>query len=415
MWLGQKRCRNSPFFPIVIRVERFPIGACWLVENISRCPVSESEVSGILNGLGICAPTIDGTATIGIPWNHNAIQRWTERQPSLLRFEAFYPHDPVSSTSLLDLTKGFSFGIDLDDPWRYSGMNPPRSIIIPHLLSISLPEGKILDEADDREIRARGEVESGSVAGRAVVSLSDYLVQSKVDFVRCWFPWKYFEPLPIAEANLDHLLEESYSHWPLDDLVSTLTSHGIGIVPVIGCGYHRMLPQGLEPDKNKTLYLKRVSTHARLLVRKYKDQVKCWQIENEPNWWTAHEAGGWRSGSSWIRDPIFKQQLLRRLNTAVHTEDSSAKTIINLEADAKTLDPGAYSSSCGIFRLDFYPNYRSSHPINTKVLKLADDVAKALGKPVMISETGYPSGPSFLGYSAERQAEYVDSACRDEH
>src|SRR5437879_11447390 len=53
------------------------------------------------------------------------------------------PHDPVSSTSLLELHNGFSFGIDLDDPWRYSGMNPPRSIIIPHLLSISLPEGKI--------------------------------------------------------------------------------------------------------------------------------------------------------------------------------------------------------------------------------------------------------------------------------
>src|SRR5438445_12287015 len=92
------------------------------------------------------------------------------------------PHDLVSSTSLLDLTKGFSFGIDLDDPWRYSGMNPPRSIIIPHLLSISLPAGTILDEPDDREIRARGEAYTGTVSGRAVVSLSDHLVQSKVDF-----------------------------------------------------------------------------------------------------------------------------------------------------------------------------------------------------------------------------------------
>src|SRR5438105_7816313 len=122
------------------------------------------------------------------------------------------PHDPVSSTSLLDLTKGFSFGIDLDDPWRYSGMNPPRSIIIPHLLSISLPVGKILDEADDREIRARGEVESETVAGRAVVSLFDYLVQSKAEFVRCWFALKQFEALSISEANLYHLLDESYSH-----------------------------------------------------------------------------------------------------------------------------------------------------------------------------------------------------------
>src|SRR5713226_6349461 len=121
---------------------------------------------------------------------------------------------------MLDLTKRFSFGVNLDDPWRYSGMNPPRSIIIPHLLSISLPEGKILDEADDREIRARGEAEPRTVAGRAIISLSDYLVESKVDFVRCWFPWKYFEHFPVSEGTLDQLLEESYSQWPLDELVN---------------------------------------------------------------------------------------------------------------------------------------------------------------------------------------------------
>src|SRR5947208_15537719 len=94
------------------------------------------------------------------------------------------PHDPVSSTSLLDLTKGFSFGIDVDDPWRYSGMNPPRSIIISHLLWIRLPEGEILEEADDREISARGEGVSGNDASRAVVSLFVYLVQSMFYFVR---------------------------------------------------------------------------------------------------------------------------------------------------------------------------------------------------------------------------------------
>src|SRR3989442_15737105 len=106
---------------------------------------------------------------------------------SLVR--SLLPHDPVSSTSLLDLTKGFSFGIDLDDPWRYSGMNPPRSIIIPHLLSISLPEGKILDEADDQEVGRRGEEEPGTVAGRAIAALADTLVGANVGFVRCWFPW----------------------------------------------------------------------------------------------------------------------------------------------------------------------------------------------------------------------------------
>src|SRR5947209_13907233 len=68
---------------------------------------------------------------------------------------------------------------------------------------------------------------------------------------------------------------------------------------------------------------------------------------------------------------------------------------------------------CDILGLDFYPNYKISHPINTKVLKMADQVAKKLSKPVMISETGYPSGPSLLAYSAESQAKYVSDACRE--
>src|SRR5205809_1069386 len=176
---------------------------------------------------------------------------------------------------LLDLRKRFSFGLNLDDSWRYSGVIPPKSIIIPHLLSVSLPEGKILDEADDREIRGHGEVEPRTVAGRAVAALSDNLAEAKVDFVRCWFPWKYFEPFPVEESALEQLLDRSYSQWPLDDLVNTLTSKGVDVVPVVACGYQRMLPQGLEPDPNRTLYLKRASIHTRLLVRHWKSQVKC--------------------------------------------------------------------------------------------------------------------------------------------
>jgi hypothetical protein len=99
----------------------------------------------------------------------------------------------------------------------------------------------------------------------------------------------------------------------------------------------------------------------------------------------------------------------------VHGEDPSATTIINLEADATVLDPGVYSSYCDILGLDFYPNYKISHPLNTKVLKLADQVAKKPSKHVLVSETGYPSGPSLLGYSADSQAKYVTEACRVAH
>jgi len=338
---------------------------------------------------------VDGSRTL---WQH---------------FQGFYntcyhPNDGP----LLDLATRFSFGINLDDPWRYSGATPPRSIIIPHLLSVSLPEGKILDEADDRDIRARGESEPTTVAGRAILSLGDSLVESKVDFVRCWFPWKYFEPEPTAESSLNDLLERSYSNWPMDELVNGLTSRGIGVVPVLACGYHRMLPQGLEPDSNRALYIRRAAVHARLLTRHYKDRVRGWQIENEPNWWAEHEAGGWRSGLSWVEDHEFKHGLLEGLNQAVHDEDPKACTIINLEADAKSLAPTQYSSSCDILGLDFYPNYKRASPVDPGVTKLADQIGKALEKPLVISETGYPSGPSVLGYSLDHQADYVEKVSR---
>src|SRR2546425_12338215 len=116
------------------------------------------------------------------------------------RLRSLLPPDTISSASLLGLTKRFSFGINLDDPWRYSGITPPRSIIIPHLLSVRLPEGKILDEADEQEIGRSGEVDPGTVAGKSVAALADTLVDANVGFVRCWLRWKYSEPSPLPGA-----------------------------------------------------------------------------------------------------------------------------------------------------------------------------------------------------------------------
>ncbi len=330
-------------------------------------------------------------------------------------WESFYEIIEASTESLLDLTERFSFGMNLDDAWRYAGITPPRSIIIPHLLSVSLPEGRVLDLADDQIIREHGDAEPNTAAKRASLSLAENLVQARIDFVRCWFPWNFFEPTPTATEQLDQLLEKSYSNWPMDSFVSIMNDHGIGIIPVLACGYQRMLPQGLNLDSDKALYLKRASTHARLLVRKYKDKVKSWQIENEPNWWAEHAAGGWRSGFAWVHQHDFRQELLKTLRDAVHEEDESALTIINLEADAKTLDVAIYAPYCDMIGLDFYPNYKSPSPIDTTVFKLADTAAGTVGKPVLISETGYPSGPSLLGYSTEKQAEYVTSSCRSAH
>jgi hypothetical protein len=315
---------------------------------------------------------------------------------------------------VLDFSSRFHFGLNLDDTWRYAGVREPKSILIPHLLSLRLPEGRLLDIVDEEIIRKHMEAEPADAAERATLALADTLADAKVDFVRCWFPWRFFEPKPVPLSELDSLLEHSYSSWPTDNLVRTLTDRGIGVVPVVGCGYSRMLPEGLNVDRYEE-YLRRIAVHARLLVRRYRDRVRYWQIENEPDWWEMHVAGGWRSGAIWVEQKLFRPALLRTLNEAVHSEDGSAQTIVNLEGDAERLDPKAYSVFCDIVTFDFYPNYRSPSPINLSVFRRAEQAAKDLGGPVVIMETGYPSGPEVLGYDEKKQAEYVSLACAEAH
>ncbi len=302
----------------------------------------------------------------------------------------------------------------MDDSWRYSGARVPKSILIPHLFSINLPVGNILDKIDEAKLLKHGHCRPNGGAclfcERVILSLAEELVDAQMGFVRCWFPWRFFEPAPGPEQEVEKL-EDSYGKWPMDSFVSILTDHGINVIPVVACGYQRMLPDGLKVDSDREGYVKRVSMHTRMLVRRYKKKIRFWQIENEPNWWRMHVVGGWRTGLTWIDPHGFKLRLLEELNNAVHMEDSKAQTIINLEADTK-LDASSYANFCDLIGLDFYPNYKSSSPINTSIFKKAKEVAE-LGKPIIISETGYPSGPSFLGYTPSKQVEYVTRACSE--
>ena len=311
---------------------------------------------------------------------------------------------------MLDIQGRFAFGVDLDDPWHYAGVPEPKSTIIPHLLSLSLPEGRVVDTAEEATIIAHGDPEPTTAAQRATLALRDGLADLGVDFVRCWFPWVFFERVAVAEADLEGLLETSYESWPMDGFVSALGEKGIGVVPVVACGYQRMLPQGLDVDRTPDLYLRRASVHARLLVRRYKSSIRYWQIENEPNWWRMHEVGGWRRGASWLESGGFALDLLKTLNEAVHEEDPKAQTMINLEGDEGVASSTTFSPYCDLLGLDFYPNYRASSPVNVAPLRRASDAARATGKPAVIAETGYPSGPALLGYDQTKQREYVKAA-----
>lgn len=313
----------------------------------------------------------------------------------------------------MSLGRRFSFGMNLDDPWRYAGAQEPKSIIFPHLLSLSLREAGGFERVEEATIALNHQRIPQDEADRAALALADSLKSIGADFVRCWFPWRYFEPTPLPVESLGAALERGYEKWPMDRLVKALRDQGVSVIPVLACGYRRMLPEGLSPDVGAEEYLRRVALHARLLVRHYRGEVDTWQIENEPNWWTMHEAGGWRSGASWLEGGEFRDPLLRTLNDAVHEEDQRATTMVNLEADEGRVEVAEYAKFCDVLGLDFYPNYKSPEPVDAAVIGKARDFARAAAKPVMIAETGYPSGPSFMGYTKEKQAAYVARALRE--
>ena len=315
--------------------------------------------------------------------------------------------------------------------WKYAGYAAPRSIVIPHLLTQRTKKGSFTIPPEQRRISSEEEqnLETSSRSlylrfrGRKTppiqggelptinTTLASFLKRSGIQFVRCWFQWNFFQKyLRHRELGPGLDLDDSY-HFPLDDFVQKMNEAGITVIGVLGNGYSRFLPLDLQRVENLGEYLRRLSESSTAIVRHYKDRVKNWQIENEPNWWKAHYAGHWRRGSVWL-DSDNQEPILRALYSVVRAESPDASIIINLEADSKTTDWRFYSKYCDVLGLDFYPNYK--HPIPSDATMISDTaklVKRSTGVPCFVIETGYPTGPKWLGYSEERQAKYIRSAC----
>ncbi|MEM2123061.1 MAG: hypothetical protein QXE79_05455, partial [Candidatus Bathyarchaeia archaeon] len=219
-----------------------------------------------------------------------------------------------------------------------------------------------------------------------------------------WLQWNFIQP------RLQGFPPYTYEWSRIDSFMKVLKEGGLEVIPVIGCGYQRMLPEGVDPDENPSAYIKAIHESAREVVHRYRGFVKIWQIENEPNWWFAHYAAGWRRGAIWI-DPEarFRRILLKSLRDAVYAEDESAYVMVNLEVDRALRDLRFYAEFCDILGLDYYPNYSHSKPVEaSSLIPKAEEVFQETGKRLMICETGYPSGPRIMGYNEGLQALYVE-------
>ncbi|MGI0090356.1 MAG: hypothetical protein ACREBS_01480 [Nitrososphaerales archaeon] len=322
----------------------------------------------------------------------------------------------MSKGAFMDGSK-FSCGICIDDMWTYAGVLPPKSIIIPHLLSVRLPQGPFsMNFGKNPSTRGRARLSTVSLTEPSDAqkteltklfskNLARHLRQNRVRFVRCWFQWNLFQPRIYSGKD------QAYE-FPLDNFVQTMNDEGIDIIAVIGNGYDRFLPAGLNIN-NLNEYLPRLSEASREIVSHYRGKISMWQLENEPDWWLEHFASDWRRGGIWFdRDAV--DRILGELHGTVLEEDPGALTMINLEADTSGAFSRSYSRFCDVLGLDFYPNYTHADPINVSKLKdKVSEAKKSSGKQIMITETGYPSGPKLFGFDQKRQSEYIRAICEE--
>ena len=266
------------------------------------------------------------------------------------------------------------------------------------------------------------------------------LVESGANSFRPQIHWHQVEPLIeqklVGPEDVTNEMVEEYAkgendiHWErYDMLIDGLVKAGIEPHMVVAAAYDFQIPSALVgstceraiPDFiGRDSFLAHAYLHTRAAVRRYRDRVHMWQLENELN--GAAEtllAARWRSGRSWF-DSGFLTVLMDVLSRAVLEEDPRALRSHNFVTNFKIIkgyydwrnDVERWSSFVEIVGVDSYPNYIIGWPSMGrslgKTVKAAVEVAG--GKLVMVLECGYPAKPRHRGMSEGRQAEYARDA-----
>jgi len=162
-------------------------------------------------------------------------------------------------------------------------------------------------------------------------------------------------------------------------------------------------------------YLAQAYLHAAALARRYRDRIGIWNLENELNWAYVHAGvAGWRVGNAWS-DPEFCRRLLETLSDGIKAGNPSALATMNFNIH----DPAylqkirAWADPLDLIGLGAYPNYLFASPVISSLLADAVRSTKSLSdKPVLVLETGYPSGPAVKGYSEANQVQYLDESAQ---
>lgn len=274
-------------------------------------------------------------------------------------------------------------------------------------------------------------------------------------YLRPTLSWRTLEPTLVAEGLTLAAVRgdpAGVAAWAasrdwsaFDQYLGAMDAAGLVPVPIIGHGYTPTLPllAGVPaaPDVlGREEYLARQYRFVRAVVERYDGdgvddapsglRIPLWQTENELNQAFFTAIFGWRHpaflgafGSAW-QDWAYVSRILRTLRMAVKDADPTALTTMNFHTDVAAgineyfghpgwLEAvGLWRESMDVVSFDAYPNYyRASPPDGATVGARAAQVREqACGRPVIVMETGYPTGPAEAGYDEAQQAAFVRDA-----
>ena len=231
--------------------------------------------------------------------------------------------------------------------------------------------------------------------------------EAGLNTIRYELPWRMAQDI----TDKQNVLYRQIKH---------ITDAGLSVIPILANGFCHWLPDDISPGSlydttTQQQYIKQASQHVMTCTNVLNDLgVTIYQVENELN-----AAGmarmppySWRKGSAWHRES-FKTELIKTLCDTVRTAAPSAILYTNFHN--RISDPPhrlkhymtTWMKHFDWAGLDFYQEIDFfKFDWNDALLKHITNYKKwSDGKPVFISETGYPS--QGYGHNIKRQSQFV--------
>ena len=234
----------------------------------------------------------------------------------------------------------------------------------------------------------------------------DVLSANHLTWVRFNIKWRDLMPPEkwgVIPASNDPVWQ------PYDVMIDGLARKGIGLLAIVACGQIDMVSKN-PSDVGADEYIKVAGQLTKAIVARYKDRIHYWALENEVNAWEGHASILFRfrktTDQYWLNPSLngFRDNLMETLYRSVKDADKDAKTVAPIHYGAWAGEITGFHDSyiprnydvLGVTLYSDYmnivPPYLTPEQVAQDYVSRATKFSTANGRPVIVLETGFPSG-----------------------